>query len=289
MVMTTFLLYHALRPMADPEALGLWQAELGRRLGLSGQVVVAPHGLHGVVGGTPQQLGEYAAATKQHGGLTDVAFRWSEGRGTEPHDLSIRVREDVSGFGALAEREVSRNPPDGERQLTPHQLHELLAARGPEVVFVDGRSRRASEVGRFRGALVPGTDESRDVLRALCQGRFDGLRDRPVVTYCTGGLRSEILTSLMAQRGFSEVYALEGGIVGYGSVFADRGLWEGALYVLDERVQIVFSDNTSAIGRCESCGARTYSYRECVAPLCSAHALLCNGCADFALCAAHRN
>lgn len=289
MVTMTFLIFHALRAVADPEGLGLWQAELGRRLGLSGQVVVAPHGLHGIVGGTPQQLGEYAAATKQHRTLADIRFCWSEGRGSEPRELSITVQPELSGFGALAERQVNRNGPASERHLTPRQVHELLASRGTEVVLFDGRSRRAAEVGRFRGALVPDAVEPRHVIRDLCRGKFDELRDRPVVTYCTGGLRSEVLTTLMTQRGFSEVYTLDGGIVSYGTVFADRGLWEGALYVLDERVQLVFSEDTSAIGHCESCGARTYSYRECVAPLCTAHALLCNGCADFALCAAHRN
>ncbi|WP_375426249.1 rhodanese-like domain-containing protein [uncultured Friedmanniella sp.] len=289
MVATTFLVFHALRTMPDPEALGLWQAELGRRLGLCGRVVLAPQGLHGIVGGSPQQLGEYAAATKQHQTLADVRFSWSEGRGSEAHELTVSVRADVSGFGATAERQVSGVELGRDRQLTPHQVHDLVAASGEEVVFVDGRSRRASEVGRFRGALVPDADESRDVLRDLDNGRFDGLEDRPVVIYSAGGLRSEILGSLMVQRGFSQVYALDGGIVSYGTAFADRGLWEGALYVLGERVQIVFGDHTSAIGGCETCGARTYSYRACVAPLCTAHALLCNGCADFALCVAHRN
>jgi UPF0176 protein len=286
---TTFLLYHGLLPLADPEALGLWQTELGRRLELSGQVVIAPHGLQGVVGGTPQQLGEYAAATRRHGSLRDLRFCWSEGRGQEHRHLSITVQDAVSGFGALAERQVGRDALGRDRHLSPRQVHELLADRGDDVVLFDGRPRRASDVGRFRGALVPDVDESRHVVRALCSGKFDHLRDRPVVTYCTGGLRSEVLSTLMLQRGFTEVYALDGGIVSYGSVFADQGLWEGALYVLDDRVQIVFSENPRPIGACETCGARTYSYRECVAPLCTAHALLCNGCADFALCVAHRN
>ncbi len=286
---TTFLLYYTLRSMSDPEALGLWQAELGRRLELSGRVAVAPQGMYGIVGGTPERLGEYAAATQRHSALTGVRFCWSEGRGRATPDLRVTVQQDVSGFGALAERQVGQDVLGRVQQLSPHQVHELLAERGSEVVFLDGRGGREPQVGRFRGAVLPDVHESRGIIRDLRSGKLDSLRDRPVVTYCTGGLRSEVLGSLMVQRGFSEVYAIEGGIVSYGSVFADRGLWEGALYVLDDRVQITFSENPSALGHCESCGARTYSYRECVAPLCTAHALLCNGCADFALCAAHQN
>jgi UPF0176 protein len=168
-------------------------------------------------------------------------------------------------------------------------MHELIASRGADVVLFDGRNSYEAEVGRFHGAVVPDANAARDILRELDSGKFDALKNRPVVTYCVGGLRSEILASLMAKRGFGEVYFLDGGIVSYGSTYADDGLWQGALYVLGHRVQIVFSDHPAALGRCEACGARTSTYRECIAPLCSQHALLCNGCADFALCLAHRN
>lgn len=288
MATTKYLFYYMLRPFPDPEALRLWQVELGARLGVSGRVAVSPQGLHGVVGGSLPHLGAYALATQRHPALTDLRFCWGEGRGPEPGELSVRVQEDVSGFGARAEREVTESGGCGVH-LTPREVHELVAARGREVVFFDGRDHREAEVGRFRGALVPDANQARDVVRDLRSGKFDALKDRPVVTYCTGGVRSDILTSMMRHRGFSEVYVLDGGIISYGTAFADRGLWEGTLYVLGEQVQIVFSENPTVIGRCESCGASTYSYRECVAPLCSAHALLCNGCADFALCAAHRN
>lgn len=289
MLTTTLLLYHVLRPLPDPAALCLWQAEVARRLELTGRLVVSPQGLQGILGGTARQLGEYASTTHQHPALGDLRFGWSEGRGQGSSDLDVTVQQDVSGFGPLAERHVAKDARGVGRHLTPREVHELVADRGSEVVFFDVRDRRSCEAGRFRGAVVPDVDEARGVLADFRSGRFDGLKDRPVVTYCTDGVRSEILTSLMVQRGFSQVYVLDGGIVSYGSVFAERGLWEGALYVLGERVQIVFGESPALVGHCEDCGARTYSYRQCVAPLCHAHALLCNGCADFALCAAHRN
>jgi UPF0176 protein len=137
--------------------------------------------------------------------------------------------------------------------------------------------------------VVPDANVARDVLRELDSGKFDALKHRPVVTYCAAGVRSEILTALMTHRGFTEVYHLDGGILSYGTAFADDGLWEGALYLLGDRMQVVFSDHAAVLGQCESCGAPTSSYRECVAPLCTDRALLCNGCADFGLCLPHRN
>jgi len=49
--------------------------------------------------------------------------------------------------------------------------------------------------------------------------------DKPIVTYCTGGIRCEILSVVMRNRGFKEVYQIKGGIVRYGNKFGDDGLW----------------------------------------------------------------
>ena len=290
--MTKLLLYYALRPLADPWAIRLWQHELAFRLGLRGRIVVSPQGLHGTVGGDPRRLEQYATATRQHPALADLRFcRLDGSAGATLPRLSVAVHREIVAFGASEELRIGDSGVlgGGGRQLSPREVHDLVARRGPEVVFLDGRNRYEAEVGRFRGAHVPDVDAARDFLRELDSGKLDEFKHRPVITYCDSGLRSEILMSLMANRGFTEIYQLDGGIVTYGSDYADDGLWEGALYLLGDRVRILFRHHPVVLGRCESCGASTCSYRDCVAPLCGDHALLCNGCADFALCAAHRN
>jgi len=73
----------------------------------------------------------------------------------------------------------------------------------------------------------------------------DHLKSKPIVTYCTGGVRCEILSVAMLNRGFSEVYCeIEGGIVRYGEAYRDKGLWEGSLYVFDERMTVNFTMKT---------------------------------------------
>jgi UPF0176 protein len=62
-------------------------------------------------------------------------------------------------------------------------------------------------------------------VRELDSGKYDHLKDQPVVTYCTGGVRCEVLSAMMIKRGFQEVYQLAGGIVRYGEKYGDSGLW----------------------------------------------------------------
>jgi UPF0176 protein len=119
---------------------------------------------------------------------------------------------------------------------------------------------------------------SHDFVRELESGKFDHLKDQPVVTYCTGGVRCEILSSMMIKRGFKEVYQLDGGIVRYGETYADEGLWEGSLYIFDKRKAMTFSDNATIISSCVSCAQPTSQMENCDEPSCRQQMVLCGEC-----------
>ena len=108
-------------------------------------------------------------------------------------------------------------------------------------MFFDGRNAFEAEIGRFKDAVVPDVATTRDFVAELDSGEYDHLKGKPVVTYCTGGIRCEVLSCLMTSRGFGEVYQLDGGIVRYGETFGDDGLWEGSLYVFDKRISLEFT------------------------------------------------
>lgn len=52
----------------------------------------------------------------------------------------------------------------------------------------------------------------------------------------------------MKARGFGDVYQLDGGIARYGETFGDDGLWEGSMFVFDDRMTVDFSDHTEGDG-----------------------------------------
>src|SRR5699024_2899796 len=171
--------------------------------------------------------------------------------------------------------------------LKPGALHSLVEERGEEVVFFDGRNAMEAQIGRFRDAVVPDADTTRDFLEELESGRFDHLKDKAVVTYCTGGIRCEVLSVLMRNRGFQEVYQLEGGIVKYGDAFGNSGLWDGSLYVFDNRMHMEFGEGAESLGSCTACGRRTPLFVNCTNDSCRAQFLKCEertAAADEHLC-----
>jgi UPF0176 protein len=280
------LLYYAFTPLADPDAVRLWQRDLCESLGLKGRILISRDGINGTVGGELNDVKKYVRKTRQYPAFASIDFKWSEGRGGDFPRLSVKVRDELVSFGAPGELKVDdHGVVGGGKRLTPTQLHTLVAEK--QVTFFDGRNSFEAEIGRFRDAVVPSVDNTRDFVAELDRGAYDHLKNEPIVTYCTGGIRCEVLSSLMINRGFREVYQLDGGIVKYGETFADQGLWEGSLYVFDDRKTIEFSDRAQVIGACYACGAPTSRMENCGDSSCRTQLVVCNDHADAVRCGSH--
>lgn len=286
MAVAKILLYYVFTPLADPDAVRLWQRDLAESLGLRGRILISEHGLNGTLGGELRALKRYVRKTRDYPAFKHIDVKWSEGTGLDESGasldfpkLSVKVRDEIVSFGAPGELRVDADGVvGGGTKLTPEALHELVAERGDDVVFFDGRNALEAAIGRFRGAVVPDVETTRDFVELLDSGEYDELKGRPVVTYCTGGIRCEVLSSLMTSRGFGEVYQLDGGIVRYGERFGDEGLWQGSLYVFDGRGSVGFTDHAAVIGRCAGCDAPTNRTANCPDASCRAQFVVCESC-----------
>lgn len=274
------ILFYRFTPLDDPEAIRLWQRTLCESSGLTGRILISRHGINATLGGAMTALQGYLRETSSFSGFHGLDVKWSEGTGRDFPRLRVRVRDEVVSFGAPAELTVDRHGVIGAgAHLSPREVHDLVARRGEDVVFFDGRNAFEAAIGRFRGAVVPDAETTRDFVRILDSGAYDHLKSRPVVTYCTGGVRCEVLSALMSARGFREVYQIDGGVARYAQEYGNRGLWEGSLFVFDERLTQEFGDDVAVFGRCERCQAPTSRYHNCANPSCRALILLCADCA----------
>jgi UPF0176 protein len=280
MALNKIILYYGFAPVADPKALMLWQKTLCASLNLKGRILISEHGINGTLGGDMEDLKKYCRATKEYPGFGKIDFKWSDGTGDDFPRLSVKVRKELVAFTTPAEIEVAKSGiTNGGKHLKPAEVNALVEERGDDVVFFDGRNAFEAKIGKFKNAIVPDVQTSHDFIKELESGKYDHLKDKPIVTYCTGGIRCEILSAVMINRGFKEVYQIQGGIVRYGERFRDKGLWEGSLYVFDGRMKMEFSDEAKTIGECESCGGSTSNFVNCANLGCKDLVLLCEACA----------
>jgi UPF0176 protein len=314
------LLYYVFTPLTDPDAVRVWQRDLCESLGLRGRILISTDGMNGTVGGDLPAVKRYLRTTRSYAPFAGLDVTWSEGTGFDevpPHELtepvrrsgwvprtadgaallsadfprlSVKVREEIVSFGAPDELHVDQHGVvGGGTRLSPHDVHALVADRGDDVTFFDGRNGFEAAIGHFTNAVIPDVAHTREFVAALDSGAFDHLKSKPIVTYCTGGIRCEVLSGLMKNRGFREVYQLDGGIARYGETFGDDGLWEGSLYVFDNRVSMDFSDRATVIGHCSRCGESTKRMQNCAEASCRVQLVVCPMCTDAAptLCAGH--
>lgn len=297
MAIPKILLYYVFTPLADPDAVRLWQRDLCESLGIRGRILISTQGLNGTIGGDLAALKRYVRKTRDYPAFTQIEFKWSNGTALDEAGLSldfprlvVKVRDEMVSFGAPDELRVDADGVvGGGEKLCPLELHALVGERGDDVVFFDGRNAFEAEIGRFRNAVVPDVSHTREFVAELDSGRYDHLKGKPVVTYCTGGIRCEVLTGLMKDRGFTEVYQLDGGVVRYGEAFGDDGLWDGSLYVFDQRMSVDFSDHSAVLGRCQACGDPTKNMLNCRGASCREQLVVCEACAAACApaCAAH--
>jgi UPF0176 protein len=283
--MQKILLYYTFTPISDPEAVRLWQKSIAESLHLKGRILLSGHGINGTLGGDLSDLKSYVKQTKQYPGFRRTIFKWSDGQRDDFPKLSVKVRAEIVTFGAADEIKVdAAGIIGGGIHLKPEQVHELVAQHGDEVVFFDGRNGYEAQVGKFKNAIVPRIDHTRDFATELADPKYDSIKNRPIVTYCTGGIRCEVLSMMMKNRGFKEVYQIDGGIVKYGETYADDGLWEGSLYVFDGRMGHKFSNDAKDIGRCVHCAAHTSNFENCSTKSCNKLMVVCQDCQSKQYC-----
>ena len=104
---------------------------------------------------------------------------------------------------------------------------------GRPVVTLDTRNAFEVDYGTFDGAIDWRLAKFSDFPQALRE-HLPQLRDKTVVSFCTGGIRCEKAALAMREAGLEAVYQLEGGILKY---FEETGgaHFHGRCFVFDER------------------------------------------------------
>ena len=134
------LLYYGFTPLADPEAIRLWQRDLCESLGLAGRILISPHGINATVGGELNALKKYWRKTREYPRFKEIDFKWSESSAESQFPrLSVRAWGRLfrhSNFGSG--RDVL-----GKLELIIDYVHSLSDGAGvwlPLTIFMRVRS-----------------------------------------------------------------------------------------------------------------------------------------------------
>ena len=135
--------------------------------------------------------------------------------------------------------------------LKPKDWNALI--NDPEVLMIDTRNDYEYEIGTFEGAVNPNTESFREFPKYV-DDHLDPAKHKKVAMFCTGGIRCEKSTAFLKEKGFDEVYHLEGGILKYlEEVPKSDTTWKGDCFVFDNRVAVNHDLEKSAYDQCHAC------------------------------------
>lgn len=263
------LLYYIYTPIADPAEFREAHHRLCLDLNLRGRIIVAPEGLNGTVSGLTADCESYMAALRSDPRFGSIDFKIDEADTHTFYKINVRLKSEIVN---------SDLPVDPLRRtgihLEPDEFKRLK--NDPDVVLVDMRSNYEHSVGKFKGAITFDMENLRELPDHIAE--IEHLRDKKIITYCTGGIKCEKATAYLLERGFENVYQLHGGIIKYG-LEAGGEDFEGKCYVFDNRLTVdVNQVNPVVISHCHRCGTVSDRMINCAAPSCNNHVPMCETC-----------
>jgi len=220
-------------------------------LGLTGRILIGEEGMNGTAEGKTPEIEAFMEWMREDERFAQIDFKRSEGTGNAFPKLVVKLRKEiVSSY--LGEEDF--NPVDGTAPyISAEALHDLIHS-DEDYVIVDMRNDYEHSVGHFEGSVLPTMKHFRDLPKLLPE--LEPLKDKIVVTVCTGGIRCEKAAGFLVRNGFEDVQQLDGGIVTYMERYPNQD-FKGKLYVFDGRVAMGFETDTPShevIGRCKHCG-----------------------------------
>lgn len=242
-------------------------------LRLTGRMVIATEGVNATLEGTAEDIARYRAHLHRDRRFKHVDIKETEGTGTLFPKLSIKVKPEI--VSSYLPGDVDPRKQTGTH-LPPHELKKWFA-EGKDFEIIDMRNNHEYAVGHFKGSHASGMDAFRDLPQAA--ENFETLKDKTIVTVCTGGVRCEKASAYLQSIGFKNVYQLEGGIHRYMEAYPGQD-FDGTLYTFDGRVTMHFGGERTIVGKCAYCGAASEFFADCAEETCGKHFIACEECRD---------
>lgn len=219
-------------PLHDFEEMKVPLLSVMKQYDLLGTLILAKEGINGSFAGLPSHVTFLYDYLRKDPRFADLFFRETYNDMMPFDKAKVKFRKEIVTLGI---KDVDPLQSSGIR-VSPLEWNNLIA--DPNVLLIDTRNDYEVELGTFKHAINPHTENFRDFPEYVKQHLMDK-KDKKIAMCCTGGIRCEKSTAYLKNLGFENVYQLEGGILNYlDTVPTDKSLWEGTCFVFDERISI---------------------------------------------------
>lgn len=263
------LAYYHFAPIENPhQEVKTHQAFFANR-DVTCRIYISEQGINGQMSATNEEAKNYIEWMHQRAEFHDVKFK------IHPYHEHVFPRVTVKYRKKLVAIDADVDLSKRGEHISPMQWKTMLETQSDKIL-IDVRNDYEWKVGRFKGAELPPCETFREFTEYAdhLKEKAD-LQKTPVMMYCTGGIRCELYSAILKEKGFEKIYQLDGGVIGYG-LEQGNAHWDGKLFVFDDRMTVPISDQgeSKIIGTCYLCDAPNETYYNCANIDCN-HLFLC--------------
>lgn len=214
--------------------------------GLKGTILLGTEGINSFLAGSREQIDAFVQYLRTFSEFADIWYKESLTDYQPFNRMLVRIKKEIIPMGRDSVVPHEKTAP----YISPETLKQWYEEKR-DMVVLDTRNVYEIELGTFENAMdlhIAHFREFSDAIDMLPES----MKEKPVVTFCTGGIRCEKAAELMSQKGFKNVYQLNGGILNY---FEKCGgdFYNGECFVFDQRVAVNSALQETDAKQCFDC------------------------------------
>jgi len=219
--------------LSDLPALRERVTSLVNAHGVKGTILLAPEGINVFLAASAEAIEAVLQGLQAMPEIGALAPKYSLSDDVPFGKMRVRLKREIIRMDHPAIQPATGRAPSVDAETLNRWLTNGHDDSGREVLMLDTRNAFEVAAGTFTGALDWDLKKFTEFPAAV-QSHRDELKDKTVVSFCTGGIRCEKAAIYMAEEGIENVYQLEGGILKYFEVVGQQH-YEGGCFVFDER------------------------------------------------------
>lgn len=231
-------------PLMDLSALKEHLLEVCNRLTIKGTILLSSEGININLAGILDSIIDFKTELKKDSRFVTISFKESMSEDIPFQQMKVKIKPEIITMrtDTVSPEQTSRAP-----SLEPEELKAWLDA-GRDITLLDTRNDYEVRFGTFRNAINLRINDFSEFPKAS----ETVSHAKPIVMFCTGGIRCEKAALHMLSQGYSDIYQLHGGILNYfEKVGGDH--YDGECFVFDKRVALNARLETTGTQQCVQC------------------------------------
>lgn len=200
-------------------------------LDLKGTILLSIEGINLFIAGEQDAIQTFVTELHNYHYFNDLRFKYSYSETLPFRKAVVRIKNEI----IVCDDPSIKPHEDRAASISPQTFKQWYQEK-KDMIVLDTRNQFEFDLGHFTNAKHLSINNFRNFSQAIHQ-LSEKDKDKPIVTYCTGGIRCEKAAIMLSRAGFNEVYQLEGGILNF---FEQCGgeFYDGQCFVFDDRIAV---------------------------------------------------